>query len=154
MYLKILLRPPKLDYTWRYPMTAQQPQREPFEKNVMIILDYAMFQTLLATLKSLGSPDVARHIETCSSPHTPAPDDEMADRFTTKYEAWSQGFQDGKTAAMVDLNIIETDAARTATLAAYQRVYDELVSSDLIRGDCMRDAIRVLEPLRRTAQEE
>jgi hypothetical protein len=47
-------------------------QLEPlFEKEYEILLDYAMFQTLLATLRSLGSPDIARHVEACSHP-TPA----------------------------------------------------------------------------------
>jgi len=57
---------------------APQPQREQqFEKEYVIVLDYAMFQTLLATLRSLGSPDIARHVEASARPHTPAPASEL-----------------------------------------------------------------------------
>jgi hypothetical protein len=59
--------------------TPNPQQKEPFEKEYMVILDYSMLQTILGTLKSLGSPDLARHIDACSRPlpsHTnaPAPD--------------------------------------------------------------------------------
>jgi hypothetical protein len=50
-----------------------------------------------------------------------------------------------------DLAEVAAKAAREQTLT---EVYDELISSQLIRGDCMRDAIHVIEYLRSQQEAE
>lgn len=129
-------------------MTAQQPE---------YIITEEMVQCIEAWTQRY--PEVSKDISAAiRSRPAPAPDDEMADRFTTKYEAWSQGFQDGKIAATVDLNIIERRAARAATLAENKRVIDDAMfrikSIGMTIPAIEAMVLQVLESLRQRAGEQ
>ena len=103
---------------------AQQPE-DALSELLRFVLDKANVkinkeQTVTISGTIFIADIVRKAKEIRSRPHTLAPDDEMEIRFTSKRQAWEQGYQDGGSAVQHDLNLIEDKAARTATLAAYE----------------------------------